>query len=92
MLRHLGGVGVFILAALDSSVRPTLGAVDALTIVLAGAEGAYAHRFRHQKRRQILNLRRWVNCSGFEPSRVFCRLFTWTVANVLPSAETVSVA
>src|SRR5947209_13484875 len=35
MLRHLGGVGVFILAALDSSVLPTLGAVDALTIVLA---------------------------------------------------------
>jgi membrane protein YqaA with SNARE-associated domain len=36
MLRHLGGVGVFILAALDSSVLPTLGAVDALAIVLAG--------------------------------------------------------
>ena len=35
MLRHLGGVGVFILAALDSSVLPTLGAVDALTIMLA---------------------------------------------------------
>jgi membrane protein YqaA with SNARE-associated domain len=35
MLRHLGGVGVFILAALDSSVLPTLGGVDALTIVLA---------------------------------------------------------
>jgi membrane protein YqaA with SNARE-associated domain len=35
MLRHLGGVGLFILAALDSSVVPTLGAVDALTIVLA---------------------------------------------------------
>ncbi len=35
MLRHLGGVGVFILAALDSSVLPTLGAVDALTIFLA---------------------------------------------------------
>jgi hypothetical protein len=35
MLKHLGGVGVFILAALDSSVLPTLGAVDALTIVLA---------------------------------------------------------
>jgi hypothetical protein len=35
MLRHLGGVGVFILAALDSSVLPTLGAVDALTIILA---------------------------------------------------------
>jgi membrane protein YqaA with SNARE-associated domain len=35
MLRHLGGIGVFILAALDSSVLPTLGAVDALTIVLA---------------------------------------------------------
>ena len=35
MLRHLGGVGVFILAALDSSVLATLGAVDALTIVLA---------------------------------------------------------
>ena len=35
MLRHLGGAGVFILAALDSSVLPTLGAVDALTIVLA---------------------------------------------------------
>jgi membrane protein YqaA with SNARE-associated domain len=34
-LRHLGGVGVFILAALDSSVLPTLGAVDALTIILA---------------------------------------------------------
>ena len=29
------GLGVFILAALDSSVLPTLGAVDALTIVLA---------------------------------------------------------
>jgi membrane protein YqaA with SNARE-associated domain len=35
MLRHLGGVGVFLLAALDSSVLPTFGAVDALTIVLA---------------------------------------------------------
>jgi membrane protein YqaA with SNARE-associated domain len=35
MLRQLGGVGVFILAALDSSVVPTLGAVDALTIVLS---------------------------------------------------------
>ena len=35
MLRHLGGIGVFILAALDSSVLPTLGAVDALTIILA---------------------------------------------------------
>jgi len=35
MLRHLGGIGLFILAALDSSVLPTLGAVDALTIVLA---------------------------------------------------------
>src|SRR5438445_9438955 len=35
MLRHLGGVGVFILAALDSSVLPTLGAVDAVTILLA---------------------------------------------------------
>src|SRR5438876_11078312 len=35
MLRHLGGVGVFILAALDSSVLPALGAVDAVTIVLA---------------------------------------------------------
>jgi membrane protein YqaA with SNARE-associated domain len=35
MLRHLGGIGVFILAALDSSVLPTLGGVDALTVVLA---------------------------------------------------------
>jgi membrane protein YqaA with SNARE-associated domain len=35
MLRHLGGIGVFILAALDSSVLPTLGAVDAPTIILA---------------------------------------------------------
>ena len=35
MLRHLGGVGVFILAALDSSVLPTLGGVDAVTILLA---------------------------------------------------------
>jgi membrane protein YqaA with SNARE-associated domain len=35
MLRHLGGIGLFILATLDSSVLPTLGAVDALTIVLA---------------------------------------------------------
>jgi membrane protein YqaA with SNARE-associated domain len=35
MLTHLGGIGVFILAALDSSVMPTLGAVDALTILLA---------------------------------------------------------
>ncbi len=35
MLRHLGGIGVFILATLDSSVLPTLGAVDALTILLA---------------------------------------------------------
>jgi hypothetical protein len=34
MLRHLGGIGLFILAALDSSVLPTLGGVDALTIVL----------------------------------------------------------
>jgi hypothetical protein len=29
MLSRLGGVGVFILAALDSSLLPTLGAVDA---------------------------------------------------------------
>jgi len=35
MLRHWGGIGVFILAALDSSVLPTLGGVDALTILLA---------------------------------------------------------
>ena len=35
MLRHWGGIGVLILAALDSSVLPTLGAVDALTILLA---------------------------------------------------------
>jgi len=35
MLRHLGGMGVFLLAILDSSVVPTLGAVDALTIILA---------------------------------------------------------
>jgi membrane protein YqaA with SNARE-associated domain len=35
MLRHLGGIGVFILAALDSSVMPTLAALDALTVVLA---------------------------------------------------------
>lgn len=35
ILGHLGGIGVFILATLDSSVLPTLGAVDALTIVLA---------------------------------------------------------
>ena len=35
MLRHLGGIGVFILATLDSSVLPTLGAVDALTILLS---------------------------------------------------------
>ena len=35
MLGHLGGIGVFILATLDSSVLPTLGGVDALTIVLA---------------------------------------------------------
>jgi len=35
ILRHLGGVGVFILAALDSPVLPSLGAVDALTIVLS---------------------------------------------------------
>ena len=35
MLRHMGGLGVFILATLDSSVLPTLGAVDAITIVLA---------------------------------------------------------
>jgi membrane protein YqaA with SNARE-associated domain len=35
MLGHLGGIGVFILATLDSSVLPTFGAVDALTIVLA---------------------------------------------------------
>jgi len=35
ILRDLGGVGVFILAMLDSSVLPTLGAVDALTIILA---------------------------------------------------------
>ena len=34
ILRHLGGIGLFILAALDSSVLPTLGGVDALTIVL----------------------------------------------------------
>lgn len=35
ILRHLGGLGVFLLAALDSSVLPTLGAVDALTIILS---------------------------------------------------------
>jgi membrane protein YqaA with SNARE-associated domain len=35
ILRHWGGIGVFILAALDSSVLPTFGAVDALTILLA---------------------------------------------------------
>ncbi len=35
LLRHWGGVGIFILAALDSSVLPTLGAVDALTILFA---------------------------------------------------------
>jgi membrane protein YqaA with SNARE-associated domain len=35
MLRHLGGVGVFILAALDSSVLPTLVGIDALTMLLA---------------------------------------------------------
>lgn len=35
ILWRLGGFGVFILAILDSSVLPTLGAVDALTIVLA---------------------------------------------------------
>src|SRR5690348_12684897 len=34
-LRHWGGIGVFILAALDSSVLPTLGGVDAFTILLA---------------------------------------------------------
>lgn len=31
----MGWVGLFILAALDSSVLPTLGGVDALTIILA---------------------------------------------------------
>lgn len=36
-LRHLGGIGLLILATLDSSVLPTLGAVDALTIVLSAA-------------------------------------------------------
>jgi len=35
ILRHLGGLGVLILAALDSSVLPSLAAVDALTIVLS---------------------------------------------------------
>jgi membrane protein YqaA with SNARE-associated domain len=35
MLRQLGGIGVFILAVVDSSVLPTFGGVDALTIVLA---------------------------------------------------------
>ena len=35
LLRHWGGIGVLILAALDSGVLPTLGAVDALTILLA---------------------------------------------------------
>ncbi len=34
-LRQLGGIGLFILAALDSSVLPSLGAVDGLTILLA---------------------------------------------------------
>jgi hypothetical protein len=38
MLSRLGGVGVFILAALDSSLLPTLGAVDAFTIVLAARQ------------------------------------------------------
>ena len=32
ILRHLGGIGLFLLAALDSSVLPSFGAVDALTI------------------------------------------------------------
>src|SRR5437868_11315602 len=35
LLRHWGAIGVLLLAALDSSVLPTLGAVDALTILLA---------------------------------------------------------
>jgi membrane protein YqaA with SNARE-associated domain len=35
LLRHWGGIGVLILAALDSSILPTLGAVDALTVLLA---------------------------------------------------------
>jgi membrane protein YqaA with SNARE-associated domain len=35
LLRHWGGFDVLILAALDSSVLPTLGTVDALTILLA---------------------------------------------------------
>jgi membrane protein YqaA with SNARE-associated domain len=35
ILTHWGGIGVLILAALDSSVLPTLGGVDALTILLA---------------------------------------------------------
>ena len=35
LLRHWGGIGVLILAALDSSVLPTPGVVDALTILLA---------------------------------------------------------
>ena len=47
MLRHLGGVGVFILAALDSSVLPTLGAVDALTIVLAARHPRAMALLRH---------------------------------------------
>src|SRR5438552_13059626 len=47
MLRHLGGVGVFILAALDSSVLPTLGAVDALTIVLAARHPELWPLLRH---------------------------------------------
>ena len=47
MLRHLGGVGVFILAALDSSVLPTLGAVDALTIVLAARHPELWAPLRH---------------------------------------------
>lgn len=40
ILRPLGGVGVFLLAALDSSVLPSFGAVDALTIFLSARHPA----------------------------------------------------
>jgi membrane protein YqaA with SNARE-associated domain len=39
MLRHLGGLGLFLVAMLDSSPLPTFGGLDILTAVLAARHG-----------------------------------------------------
>jgi len=35
MLRHLGGLGLFLVAMLDSSPLPTFGGLDILTAILS---------------------------------------------------------